>query len=234
MLALAGRHFYLAGRVAALTALAVLPACHPQHPAPSGPFEPASRDALGAAASRTQPAGYQLVRIRWRSDDGQVNASGNGAVRIAPDSLRVDMAVRLGVGRATLILAGDSVAAEPPDLVERLLPDRYALWAAMGVMQLPPGALDIGRLVDRGRTFWRLDDGHGRQWVYELRGDTLVGVTRSQDGKPVARLVLEHGSDGQVTQAQATDLVRGARFEMDVISRESSAAFPEMVWRLRP
>ncbi len=234
MLAWTGRRSYLAAQVLAVAGAVCVSGCRPRNVEPVGRFEPAGRDELGAAASRTVPPGYQILRIRWRSDDGQVSASGNGAVRVAPDSLRVDLAVKLGIGRATLILAGDSVQAEPPDIVRQLLPDRYALWAAMGVVKLPPSALDVSRLTDRERTFWRIRDGEGRQWTYEMRGDTLLGVTRSQDGRPVARLELERGSDGRVTQASATDLVKGARFQVDIVSREPSAAFPETVWQLRP
>lgn len=233
MLATAGRRSYLAAQVAVMVAALGVAGCRPRQVEPVGRFEPASREELGAVASRTVPPGYQVLRVRWRSDDGQVSASGNGAVRVAPDSLRVDLAIKLGIGRATLILAGDSVQAEPPDIVRQLLPDRYALWAAMGVIKLPPAALAVSRLTDRGRTFWRVQDDAGRRWTYEMRGDTLDGVTRAQDGRLVARLELERGADGRVTRASATDLLKGARFEVDIVSREPSAGFPEAVWHLR-
>ncbi len=233
MLASTGRRSYLAAQALACFGLLAAPGCRPGYVEPVGRFEAASREELHAAAARTVPPGYRLMRIRWRSEDGDVSASGNGAVRVAPESLRVDLAVKLGIGRATLILAGDSVESDPPDLVRQLLPDRFALWAAMGVVKLPPAALEVSRLTDGGRTFWRLRDGDGRQWTYEMRGDTLLGVVRHQDGRAVARLELERGADGEVSQATATDLVKGSRFEATIVSRQSSGAFPDAVWRLR-
>jgi hypothetical protein len=177
----------------------------------------------------------EILRIRWRSDDGRIALSGQGAVRVAPpDSMRVDVAVRLGVGRATLILAGEGVAAEPREIVEQVLPDRFALWAALGVIRMPDGADTVGRLEDGARTLWRAAASDGRTTTFELRGDTLVGVTREVDGRGVARLWLTRGADGRVARAQVTDLQRGARFEVQITGSAPSEAFPSEIWRLRP
>lgn len=230
MLALTRWHSYLG----ALSGALLLAACRPAPVVPAGAFSPSSREALAEAAARTRPAGYHLLRIRWRSDDGQVSVSGSGAVRVAPDSLRVDVVVRLGVGRGTLILAGDSVRAEPEDVVERWLPDRFALWAALGVIRLPGAAQAVERLDDGARTFFRMRDAEGRESIFELHGDTLAGVVRLQDGRPVARLELTRGADGAVQRARVTDLERGARFEVQTVSRQESEAFPREMWQLRP
>lgn len=209
--------------------------CHAPRPVvPSGVFTPVPREAFEAAAVRTAPARRELLRIRWRSDDGRVSVSGSGAVRVAPpDSVRIDVAVRLGVGRGTMIVAGDSVWAEPADLVGQLLPDRFALWAALGVVRVPEGVNGFELLEDGGRRFWRVTDDGRRTTTFELRGDTLLGVTRERAGTPVAHLRLLRGPDGSVTRAQVTDYERRARFEVDVAGRQPSEAFPSEVWRLR-
>jgi hypothetical protein len=202
---------------------------------PPGTFAPSSRESLEAVAARTTPAAREIWRIRWRSDDGRITLAGQGAVRVAPpDSLRVDLAVRLGMGRATMILAGDRVAAEPRDLVEHALPDRFALWAALGVLRVPDGTRAVSRLDQTGRALWRAEDGNGRATTFELRGDTLVGVTREVDGRMVARLELWRGPDGRVRRARVSDLAHGARFEVDVTNREAAESFPHDIWRLRP
>lgn len=231
MLALARSDFYLGARVALL----VLAGCRgPGSVVPKGRFEPASESEFRAVAARTVPTGYQFVRLRWRSEDGQVSVTGTGAARLAPDSLRVDLAVRLGVGRATLILTGDAVQAEPEQLVEQLLPDRFALWAAFGVIRLPDSIAAVTRLADGARTFWRSAEADGRVTTFELHGDTVAGVVRMREERPVARLELTRGTDGQVIRARLTDLVNGALFEVDVVARQPSEPFPEDVWRLRP
>ena len=228
MLALPKRHFYLVARLG----VAALTGCRTAPVVPAGPFEPASLERLGALADSTMPSGNELLRIRWRSDDGQVSVSGSGAVRIAPDSLRVDVTVRLGVGRATMILTGDDVQAEPPQVVAKLLPDRFALWAAVGVVRLPGGVGQAERLVDGPRTFWRVVDAEGRRWIFEMRGHNLAGVVREIDDRPVERLEIFRDQAGRVSRARATDLVRGARFEVDIVSRQPSGAFPVAIWHL--
>lgn len=180
------------------------------------------------------PAGHQFLRLRWRTDDGQVSATGTGAARIAPDSLRVDMVVRLGVGRATLILTGEGVQADPAEYVEQLLPDRYALWAVFGVMRAPDSVTTVTRLTDASRTWWRFADAAGRVTTFEMRGDTVDGVVRMAGERPVARLALVRAADGAISRARLTDLVRGAVFEVEIVVRQPSEPFSEDVWRLRP
>lgn len=214
---------------------ALVAACYGTRPVvPRGEFAPVPLEALADLAARTAPHGRELLRIRWQTEDSRARVSGSGAVRIAsPDTLRIDVAVRLGVGRATLIVAGDSAWADPEDLVRQLLPERFALWAALGVVRPPDGAGATERLVDGSRTFWRVVHGDDQRTTFEMRGDTLASVTRERGGARVAQLQLTRGSDGAVTRAQVTDFEHQARFVMDIVSRQSSEAFPSEVWRLR-
>lgn len=194
---------------------------------------PASRAEFAALAARTAPARRELLRIRWRSDDGRIELSGSGAVRVAPpDSLRIDVAARLGIGRAALVLAGDSAWAEPADLVRRLLPDRFALWAALGVVRVPDSEARPEVLEDGERRFWRVTDAAGRLTTFEMRGDTLLSVSRERAGVLVVRLRLLRRPGGGVAKAQVTDYERRARFDVDIVSRQPSEAFPREIWRL--
>ncbi len=225
------RHSYLAAVALALAG------CAPRPPAvlSAAAFEPSSRAALAQAAGRMAPAGHEIVRIGWRSDDGRVQYAGQGAARLAPpDSMRVDMAASLGVGRSTIIMTGDSALAQPADLADRVLPDRFALWAALGFIRVPADAERVDRLADAGRTLWRVTDALGRITVFETRGDTLVGATREEGGRVTSVLRLTRGRDGRVTRARLTDYGRSLRLEVDITGREASEAFAPELWRLRP
>jgi hypothetical protein len=219
-----------------LCLLAAAACAHPSRPVLAGPFAPASRAELVRAAAGTAPLRREIVRIGWRFDDGRVQVSGAGAVRIAPpDSLRADLAVRLGVARATVIEAGEDLHARPAELVERLLPDRFALWAALGVFRVPPGDFTVARLEEGARTVWRLAEPSGRATLFDLVDGALAGVSRERDGRVTEQLVLTRDRiTGAVVRARLTDFARETRLDVVITGREPSDAFPAEIWRLRP
>src|SRR3954471_17396479 len=88
-LTIEGKRSYLGA-----TLLVLLAGCgkHVQPVAPLS-FAASTRAAFLEAAEATLPTERQILRIGWRSDDGHLQVSGGGAVRIAPpDSLRLDVA----------------------------------------------------------------------------------------------------------------------------------------------
>lgn len=203
--------------------------------APADGFAPASREDFAAAARRTAPTEPEVVRFGWRSDDGRVQLSGSGAARIAPpDSMRVDIAAALGLGRSTLILTGDSAMARPAELIAQVLPDRFVLWAALGVLRVPAGNISVERLQDGARTVWRVTDALARVTLFELRGELLVGGERDVNGRATMRLSLRRGPDGLVQGAQLLDLARKTRLDIAIQRREAPGAFPDEIWHLRP
>ncbi|MFI5214618.1 MAG: hypothetical protein ACHQU8_08785, partial [Gemmatimonadales bacterium] len=208
---------------------------HPGGVVPEGAFRSSSREDFQAAAAATVPSVRQVIRLRWHSDDGETQYTGSGAARIAPpDSLRADISATLGLGRATLILTGDSVVARPVNVVDRVLPDRFALWAVLGVLRLPPGELRIEQAGDGERSLWRTTDDLGRATVFELKRGALVSVSRQEAGRITSQLKLARGPDGGVTRASLTDMARNLRLEVSITGRETSQVFPPEVWRLGP
>ena len=197
-------------------------------------FAASSRSAFLQAAEPTLPTAQQILRIGWRTDDGHIQLSGGGAVRIAPpDSLRLDIAASLGLGRSILLMMGDSIQAQPAAAVDQILPDRFALWAALGVMRPPPGRMTYEVAEDGDRSFWRATDAAGRATVFELAGGVLQGVTRVEGGQTTSRLTLTRDRSGQVSRANLLDTGRGFRLQVTVNAREAGEAFAPEIWRLR-
>jgi hypothetical protein len=216
--------------------LPVLTACPPSRlaVAPSTGFLPSTAEALAEAALRTVPAQRQIVRLTWRSDDGRMQLGGSGAARIAPpDSLRADIAASLGLGRATMILTGDQAESQPAAVVDQVLPDRFALWAALGIMRAPSGAVTVERLEAGARTVWRVTDGAGKITIFELASGALVSVSREQGGRTTSQMRLTR-ANGEARHASLTDFGRNLRLEIEITGREPSDAFPPETWRLRP
>lgn len=224
-------------RVSYLGALVLLAACPPSAPSvtPAGAFRPSTREELAEAERRSAPRRREVIRFGWRSDDGSLQLSGQGAARIAPpDSLRVDMSAALGIGRATVIMTGNQVEAQPAAVVDRILPDRFALWALLGHLRAPAEVAAVERLDDGDRFVWRVTDAQGRITLFEVRADVLVGATREEQGRTTSVLQLTRDGSGALTRAQLTDFGRSLRIEVEISGREPSEPFAPETWRLRP
>lgn len=220
-----------------LSLLPLLAGCPGSAPpvVPSGAFRAASAGELAEAEGRSAPSRREIVRFNWRADDGTIQFSGQGAARIAPpDSMRVDMAASLGIGRATIIMTGQRVEAQPAQVVDRILPDRFALWAMLGHLRSPAGAAAIERLDDAERIVWRVTDERGRITLFETRAGVLVGATREEQGRTTSQLQLTRAASADVTRSQLTDYSRSLRIDIEITGREASEAFAPDTWQLRP
>jgi hypothetical protein len=199
---------------------------------PVGAYRPLSATAFRAVAARTAPAEPVALYFHWRYDDGSAPVRGRGAARVAPpDSLRLDIGVPV-LGRATLVLAGDSVWTQPAAMVSHVLPERATLWAMFGVIEPPQDAtqIEVGEAADR--RLYRLTARDGVVTTLELRGDTLLGATQQRGPRLIGRLVLTRDSVGGLVRAAATDPEHGLRFVVDLDRREAAReSFPTEIWR---
>ena len=219
-------------RIRVLIALLAAACSRPPAPiVPAGAFVPVSPEEFRAAAARTVPGASALLAIHWLYDDGDAPISGRGAVRLAPpDSLRLDVGVPI-VGRATLVLAGDSAWSKPGSLVRQVLPSRSVLWAMFGVVWPPDSLVRVERDQEADRRTWRVAGADGIVTTLELRGDTLLDATESRGDRAIGRLDLTRDASGVIVRAVATDVEHGARFTMDVDHRETGGSFPSDIWR---
>jgi hypothetical protein len=214
-------------------ALLLAAACGPKPGpvVPAGVFVPASPAEFRSVAARTAPGGPLLLTIRWRYDDGETPVSGRGAVRLVPpDSLRLDVGMPI-LGRATLVLAGDSVWAQPDRIVSQVLPNRALVWAMFGVVRPPDGLASVERSQTADHRVYRVAGADGIVTTLELRGDTLLGASQARGERPVGRLELTRDSAGMIVRAEATDFEHSARFVVNVEHREAGGPFPHEIWR---
>jgi hypothetical protein len=224
----------LGARVRGAVAAALLAAACGPRPAPlapAGAFVPVSAGEFLAAVARTAPGTSALLAIRWTYDDGMTPMSGRGAVRLAPpDSLRLD--VSLGIlGRATLVLAGDSAWSQPGNLVRQVVPNRPLLWAMFGKVVPPENVAGVELNQAADRRIYRVTSAGGMVTLLELKGDTLLTATQSRGERPIGRLDLTRDPAGQIVRAEAVDLEHSERFVVDVNRRESGGSFPSEIWR---
>jgi len=203
----------------------------PPPPVPVGAYEPVSAETFAALADRTVPRVPQLIRFRWRYDDGDQVVRGQGAARLEPpDSLRLDVAVPV-VGRATLVLAGDSSWSQPEQAVAEVPESRDVLWALFGIVRRPENGTRVERGAASDRTLYRLTAPAGGVTLLECRGDTLLGASQLRGDRLLGRLVLTRDASGALVKVDATDLEHGVRFAVEVQHRETSEPFPAEIWR---
>jgi hypothetical protein len=193
-------------------------ACAPRARPLTGIAAPAARVPAGAL-----PPGHHHVVFRWRYEDADMNARGEGVARIAaPDSARMDFFVDPGMGAGYALLVGDRLDAPGISLVRRYLPPPPLLWASLGRLRVPAAADTVAR-VD-GDTI-RADIGRAPVWRVTFAGERLIRLERIDDGRVVER-VVRAGDDVRYEHL-------GARrsLALTVTRRTEAPPFDESIWR---
>ena len=203
----------------AASVLALAGGCAPRARALVGIPVPAARVPVA-----TIPEGHHHVVFRWRYEDPDMQARGEGVARVAsPDSARLDFFVDPGVGAGYALLIGDQLDAPGIALVRRYLPPPPLLWASLGSLRVPPAPDTVAR-VD-GETI-RADIGRSPIWRATFAGNRLVRLERIDDGRVVERVV--RGADDEVRYDHL-----GARRSLTLtVSRRSEVPpFDATIWR---
>ena len=177
----------------------------------------------GSIPSTTIPPGHQHVVFRWRYQDPDMQARGEGVARIAsPDSVRMDFFVDPGMGAGYAVLVGDDLSAPGIALVRRYLPPPPLLWATLGRLHVP-AASDTAVRVD-GDTI-RADIGADPVWRATFAERRLVRLERI-DGGRVNERVVRTGDDVRYDHL-------GARrtLSLSITRRADVPPFDATIWR---
>jgi hypothetical protein len=156
--------------------------------------QPVTAEQVATWVAETVPRARRLHKFKWLFRDEKSSAGGRGSARIAPpDSLRFDVAGPFGSGAASAAVVGEQpLWVEPPDAIQKMVPNYPLMWAMFGVARLP----------DRGAALRGLVDGDVTAWQYTTGADTTEYVRTA--GKPT-KLVAEVRQAGKVIgRAEAT------------------------------
>lgn len=195
--------------------------------------DPVSEAQVRAWVDATAPEGHLLYRFKWLFRDDRASAGGQGSARIAsPDSIRFDARGPLGSGRMSAVVIGDSALwVEPPDALQKLVPEFSLMWALFGIARDPAPGVDLRGLEDARTTAWFYARG-GDTIEYARthgQGERLVTIVRRGD-EVIGQAETEFGPDGRPVSARLTVPGVPARLDVTFVESASDSAFPSDIW----
>ena len=129
------------------------------------------------------PPEHRRAIFQWRYADVDMQASGEGAARVAPpDSVRLDLFIAGGLGGGRAYLIGDTVIVPGGEMMRRFLPPPPLLWAAVGRLAVPPARDTTARLD--GDTL-RVDIGRDPTWRVTFDEGFVARLERIEGGRVV-------------------------------------------------
>ncbi len=170
------------------------------------------------------PRHSQRIVFDWRLQEAELEVRGEGAARIAaPDSVRIDLFVRGGLGSGAAWVIGETMELEAPEALRRVLPPPAFLWAALGRFSIPPGA---DTLVARQDSALTAEIGPAPRWRLSLRGRRIMRLERADGDRVVDR--LERREDGSLVYFHAPTR---RQLTLTITRVDSVASFDPSIWR---
>jgi hypothetical protein len=230
---LIAQRFLVDPRIGAAYLALALAACRGT-PGPLVPVgaQPVSKDQVASWVAATIPSDHHLHRFKWLFRDERSSAGGRGSTRIAPpDSLRFDVAGPFGSGAASAVVLGDRpLWVEPPDAIQKLVPNYPLLWAMFGVARMPENGAELRGLADGRVTAWQYA-GPSDTIEYVRTGGNparLVAEVR-RAGEVIGRAETTLGADGAPVSARLTVPSVPARLDLTFLST-TRADFAPDIW----
>jgi hypothetical protein len=222
----------------------LLASCRPAAPGAVVPADvaPVSAADVQGWVGATVPRESRLHRFKWlylSEERGRPSSvGGRGSARIAPpDSLRFDAAAQFDAQTIAAVVIGDQpLWAEPPDSLDKLVPNYPLLWAMFGIARGPGDGAELRGLADSRAATWR----------YATGADTVdYRYTRDPDGRPsvltvevrragrvVGRAETKLGPDGVPLKARLVVPSAPAKLDITFLSTRDTT-FEPGIWRHR-
>jgi hypothetical protein len=194
--------------------------------------QPVSREQVATWVTKTVPAERRLHRFKWLFRDEKSSAGGRGSARIAPpDSMRFDVAGPFGSGAASAVVVGERpVWVEPPDAIQKMVPNYPLMWAMFGVARLPKEGAALRGLADGQVTAWQYTEAADTTEYVRTAGSPVKLVTEvRRAGEVIGRAETTLDSTGAPLTARLT--VPGVPARLDLtFSSTTQADFAPEIW----
>ncbi len=208
--------------------------CHPPAAPPlSTGLSAATPEQVAQWVARTTPQRAVLHRFTWLYQDEQASKGGRGSVRITlGDSLRIDFAGSLGIGKGSAMVVGDSALwVVPKRSLDDLVPGAALLWAVLGVAQAPRPGDRLAGLESEDRTAWRyIRDGDTVSYLRVSASPPVLYAEVRRDGQILGRTELRSREDGTPLKAKLTVPRVPSKLEISFYATVPTDSFPQATW----
>ena len=194
--------------------------------------QPVSAEQVATWVAETVPRERRLHKFKWLFRDENSSAGGRGSARIAPpDSLRFDVAGPFGSGAASAAVVGERpLWVEPPDAIQKMVPNYPLMWAMFGVARLPDHGAALRGLVDGDVTAWQYATGTDTtEYVRTAGKPTKLVAEVRQAGKVIGRAEATLDSTGAPLTSRLTVPSAPARLDL-TFSSTTQADFAPEIW----
>lgn len=186
--------------------------------------------AVAAEAVRgTAPDRPLRVIFDWRALERDARFTGSGAARIEPPyRARLDLFGPTGDGYLSAALVEQELRL-PPGSPPVRLPPPPMMWAVLGVVAPPPGAVLRGTRVEPGRAelYYHVEGGLLR---YDLRGGRLVAAGWERDSERMEVRLEGVAAHGLPSRALFRDLAAYTELELNLESIDEVEPYPPDIW----
>jgi hypothetical protein len=194
--------------------------------------QPVTAEQVATWVAETVPRARRLHKFKWLFRDEKSSAGGRGSARIAPpDSLRFDVAGPFGSGAASAAVVGEQpLWVEPPDAIQKMVPNYPLMWAMFGVARLPDHGAALRGLVDGDVTAWQYTTGTDiTEYVRTAGKPTKLVAEVRQAGKVIGRAEATLDSTGAPLTSRITVPTAPARLDL-TFSSTTQADFAPEIW----
>lgn len=219
----------------ALTAVLALAGCAGASVAPAGEPLPDPAATAAALVSATAATERSQITFNWTLEESGSRVRGRGVVRLqAPDRLRLDLfGPRNETYLSAALLGGEPrlPASAPADVP---IPSPALLWAGLGVVRPPDGAVVEGASSSGDDTILRYrEPGGGDLYEYVVQtspAPRLRQLQRVGPRGPIETVRLERSDAGDITRATYRDWSAFRDLTLEIESRTPADAFDESIW----
>lgn len=218
-----------------LAGVLVLAGCAGAAAAPAGAPLPDPGATAAAIVTATEPSERSQITFNWTLEESGSRVRGRGVVRLqSPDRLRLDLFGPRNESYLSAALVGSEPrlpAGAPADVP---IPSPALLWAGLGVVRPPAGAVLEGAAASGDDTILRYRAASGGDlYEYVVMASPearLRQLQRIGPRGPIETVRLDRSDSGEITRATYRDWSAFRDLTLDIESRVPAEPFDASIW----